>query len=275
MVVQGRTVFEYFRDGNPDTLRDTQSVAKSALAALVGTALQQGHISSLDQPVVELVPAWRGLNSDARALGITLRHLLTMTAGFEVNDPAGTAPLLAPARAWARPLAAAPGTAFAYDNSIVPLVMAVLEAASGKPLLAYAGDQLVQPLGMATPSFERGLHMRTIDMARLGHLFLAGGHWDGKALFPAGFASDTTRQHNRGGAPAGLPYGMFWWTPSASTYFASGYAGQFIWVHPPLGLVVATNTSVSAGSQQRGQALQLIRGRIFQAVQRRLAATAR
>jgi CubicO group peptidase (beta-lactamase class C family) len=195
-----------------------------------------------------------------------------MTAGFEVNDPAGTAAVLPPPQAWARTLRSEPGTAFAYDNSIIPLVMAALESASGKPLPVYAGDQLVQPLGMAAPSFERGLRMRTIDMAKLGHLFLAGGQWDGKALLPAGFAADTTRMQNKGGPPAQMPYGMFWWTPSASTYFASGYAGQLIWVHPPLGMVVAIHSTVSQGSQQRGQALQLIRGHLFQAAQARLAA---
>jgi hypothetical protein len=52
---------------------------------------------------------------------------------------------------------------------------------------------------------------------------------------------------------------------------ASGYAGQFVWVHAPLGLVVAITSTVSAGSQERGQAMQLIRGRLFQAVQKRVA----
>lgn len=83
--------------------------------------------------------------------------------------------------------------------------------------------------------------------------------------------AQATRAHSAGGPPVRLPYGLSWWVPSDSTYFASGYAGQFIWIHPPLGLVVAATSTVSGGSQERGQAIQLIRGRIFQAVQRRLA----
>lgn len=67
------------------------------------------------------------------------------------------------------------------------------------------------------------------------------------------------------------PYGLAWWVPSDSTYFASGYAGQFIWVHAPMGLVVAITSTVSAGSQQRGQAMLLIRGGLFQAVQKQVA----
>ena len=71
--------------------------------------------------------------------------------------------------------------------------------------------------------------------------------------------------------PVGLPYGLGWWIASGPTYIASGYAGQVIWVHPPLDLVVAVNSTVSPESQQRGQAMRLARGRIFQAAQKRLA----
>jgi hypothetical protein len=63
--------------------------------------------------------------------------------------------------------------------------------------------------------------------------------------------------------------------PSSSTWFASGYGGQFIWVHAPSRLVIAVTSAVSPGSQQRGQAIQLIRGRLFEAARKRLASDAR
>ena len=107
VVLRGRTVYEYYRDGDRDALRNTQSVTKSALALLVGTALKRGQLASLDQPVVDLVPEWKPLNPDPRAASITLRHLLGMTTGFEVNDSGGTAAPARPAAAWARPIGAA------------------------------------------------------------------------------------------------------------------------------------------------------------------------
>ena len=271
VVIRGRTAFQYYRDGQADALRDTQSVTKSALAALVGIALRRGDIASIDSPVVELVPQWQALNADPRAQAITLRHLLSMTAGFAADDLAGTRAPLAPEQAWARPLRSAPGQSFAYDNSIVTLVASILEKATGRPLADYAREQLVEPLGMREPLYRGNAHLRTIDMAKLGHLFLQDGAWNGTPLLMPGFAALASRAHNNGGPPVGLPYGLFWWVPSGSSYFASGYAGQFIWVHPPLGLVVATTSAVSPGSQQRGQALQLIRGPVFQAAQKRLA----
>ena len=268
VVLSGRVAYQYHRDGNPEALRDMQSVAKTALVALVGTALRQGHIASLDRQVVDLLPELRPINADSRTQTITLRHLLTMTAGFAGDDATGTAPPLAPAQAWARQLRASPGEVFAYDNSMINLVTAALEKATGRSIADYAREQLVQPLGMIEPSYQRGLHVRTVDMAKLGHLFLQDGVWSGRSLLPPGFAALATQAASGGGPPVQLPYGVSWWVPSTSTYFASGYAGQFIWVHAPLQAVVAVTSTVSNESQQRGQAMQLIRGRLFQAVQK-------
>lgn len=269
VVLQGRTVYQYYRDGNPQALRATQSVAKSALVALVGTALRQGQISALDQAVVDLVPEWRPLNADPRAEAITLRHLLSMTAGFGVDDVSGTAPILPPAQAWARSLRHAPGEAFAYDNSILLLVAAILEKRTGRTLADYAREQLVQPLAMSEPSYQGGLHLRTLDMARLGQLFLQDGAWNGDRLLPAGFVAMATARTSSGGPPVWMPYGLSWWLASSNTYFASGYSGQFIWVHPPLQLVIAVTSSISPASHSRGQALQLLRDPLFQAARKR------
>jgi len=272
VVLRGRMVYAYYRDGNPDALRDVQSVTKSALAVLVGTALQRGQLASLEQPVVELVPEWRGLNADARSRAITLRHLLAMTTGFEVNDDSGTAAPLAPAAAWARPMRAQPGQRFAYDNSGPLLVQVILERVTGRRIADLARDQLVAPLAMKEPRYVRGAAwMRTEDMARLGWLVLQDGRWAGQQVLPPGFAAQMVRPQGAGGPPVGLPYGLSWWVPSGTTYLASGYGGQVIWVHPPLDLVVAVNATVSPPSWQRGQAMRLIREPIFQAAQRRLA----
>lgn len=113
VVLQGRVVYQFYRDGSPDTLRDVRSVVKSALSTLTGIALGQGHLARLDERVVSLMPEWAGLNPDPRAAAITVRHLLTMTAGFEVNDPTGTAPAGNPQDAWKRPMRDDPGRAFA------------------------------------------------------------------------------------------------------------------------------------------------------------------
>jgi CubicO group peptidase (beta-lactamase class C family) len=273
VVQRGRVVFEFYRDGSPATLRDVQSVAKSALSSLVGIAVGQGRIASLGQPVLALVPEWAALNRDARALAITVRHLLTMTAGFEVNDPIGTAAAGRPHDAWARPLRSEPGQSFAYDNALIPMLSAVLEKATGMPLADYARQQLVGPLNFGEPSYRRGLHLRTLDMAKLGQLFLQKGTWAGQQIVPESYVQGAIQPQNGGGPPVSVPYGYMWWVPSSAPriFMASGYAGQFIWVHEPLQLVIAITSTVSPDSQRRGQALQLIRGRLIPAAQQRAA----
>lgn len=281
VVLRGRVVYSFYRDGNAQALRDTQSASKSALSALLGTAMAQGRISGVDQRVVDIVPEWAPLNPDPRAATITLRHLLTLTTGFaQDNSPrtrSGNAAPLPVREAWARPLAADPGQVFAYDNSVTPLLVAVLEKSTGMPLADYAEQQLVGPLGMATPRYQGSIvHLRTLDMAKLGQLYLQRGQWNGQPLVPEAFADASVHMQNAGGPPVGLAYGYLWWVvPSKTarpTFMASGFGGQFIWVHPALDLVVAATSTVSPDSGQRGQALQLIRSHVFTAVQRRIAA---
>ena len=275
IAVQGRVAHEFYREGKPDLLRDVQSVDKSTVAVLVGMAIQQGRIAGLDVPVTQLLPEWSALQPDPRAASITLRHLLTMTAGFDIDRRNGYY-RQQPGEAWARPIAAAPGERFAYDNATVALLSAVLAKANGQRVEDYAREQLVRPLGMAEPGYERGLSMRTLDMVRLGQLMLDGGLWNGQRLLSADFVAAATRPQHRGGPPVGLPFGYLWWAIPAegaprNTFMASGYGGQLVWVYPPLNLVVAVTSTVSPDSQQRGHAVQLVRGGLVPAVERRLA----
>lgn len=280
VVLRGRVGYQFYRDGEPDKLRDTQSASKSALSALLGTAIAQGRIASVDQRVVDLVPEWAPLNTDPRTATITLRHLLTLTAGFSLDSGprtrSGTAAPLPVREAWARPLSADPGQTFAYDNSVTPLLVAVLEKATGVPLADYARQQLVGPMGLAEPDYRGSIvHLRTLDMAKLGQLYLQRGQWDGKPLVPEAFADASVQAQNAGGPPVRLSYGYLWWVVPGKTprptFMASGFGGQFIWVYPPLDLVVAATSTVSADSGQRGQALQWIRNHVFAAAQRRVA----
>jgi CubicO group peptidase (beta-lactamase class C family) len=130
-------------------------------------------------------------------------------------------------------------------------------------------------LALDEPSYQGGLRMRTVDMAKLGHLFLQRGAWDGKQVVPEGYVAAATQRQNAGGPPVSLAYGYLWWVVPGNnpkpTFLASGYGGQFIWVHPPLDLVVAVTSAVSPDSQRRGQALQLILKRLFATAQRRAA----
>lgn len=278
VVRDDRRLFEYYKaGGNENTLRDVQSVTKSVLSMAVGAALGQGALRSLDQPLPELWPGAEPPAGDTAAL--TIRHLLTMSAGFAPAQRFAAIGADDPSFLLRRERVAAPGARFAYDNLSVNLLSVALQAAVGRSSAAFARQQLFEPLEIRDFDWTAGagghslgfsgLKLRSRDMAQLGQLMLRQGQWQGKPLLPQAYARASVTAQNAGGPPVNLPYGYLWWVvPSdgdTRTFFASGYGGQLIWVHVPLNLVIATTSVVSAGSQARGQALALVRTPLFRA----------
>jgi len=278
VVRRGRVLFEHYHSG-PDTLRDVQSVTKSILSLAVGSALGQGAMRSLDQPVSELLGIAEKPEAAHDSAPVTVRHLLTMTAGFEPQErfAPGTADALT--FLLQRRRAAPPGVAFAYDNLSANLLSLALEAATGKLASSFTEQAVFHPLGIAAYEWAKGpnghslgfsgLRLRTRDMAKLGELALRAGNWSGRQIVPEPYARSAVVAQNSGGGPVGLAYGYLWWVvPSPAerpTFLASGWGGQFIWVHPPLDLVIATSSAVSADANRRGHALSLIRTELFRA----------
>lgn len=278
VVRDDRLLFEHYKTGgNQDTLRDVQSVTKSVLSMAVGVALGQGALRSPDQPLSELLPGAEPLAGDTAAL--TIRHLVTMTAGFAPAPRFVSVMTDDPAVLLKRERIAAPGARFAYDNLSANLLSVALQAAVGRSSAAFARQQLFDPLEIRDFDWTAGagghslgfsgLKLRSRDMAQLGRLMLRQGQWQGKSLLPEAYARASMSVQNAGGPPVNLPYGYLWWlVPSdgdTRTFFASGYGGQLIWVHRPLNMVIATTSEVSAGSQARGQALALLRTQLFRA----------
>ena len=278
VVRRGRALFEHYKT-SPDTLHDVQSVTKSVLSLAVGAALGRGIVQSLDQPVGELLGVVEKAETASSSPAITLRHLLTMTAGYRVQERFARRTADDPTYLLRREREAAPGSNFAYDNLSANLLAVALEAATGQSASSFAEQAVFRPLGITAYEWEKGfnghslgfsgLRLRTRDMARLGELALSAGAWSGNQIVPEAYARAAVMAQTSGGRPVGLSYGYMWWVvPSATeprTFLASGWGGQFIWVHPPLNLVIATASTVSAESNQRGQALALIRSELFRA----------
>lgn len=271
VVQRGKRVFEYYRgELTPASLQSVESVTKSVLSLLVGMAVAQGRLD-LDRPLVELMPELADVNTDLRARTLTVRHLLTMTAGFESSERRFFDPKALGAYAMSRKFAANPGQVFRYDNPGANLLAAVLGQAVGAEPAAYAQRQLFEPLGIDPTEWEadfqghslgfRGLKLRTRDMATLGQLVLQRGVWQGRQLVPAAYVAAAIDRQSRGGPPVGWAYGHLWWVPVGTdrptTYMASGFGGQLIWVHEPLELVVAVTSEVSAASTARAHAVAL------------------
>jgi len=268
----GRLVVEeYFGTGHPDTLNDVRSVTKSVVSALAGVALARGDLGSLEDPVAGyLKPVAGRLDEEKRR--ITVRHLLTMTAGFEWNETDGGGSY----REWIesgdhlfhlldKPLADSPGRRFRYNSAAAHLLGVVLEQATGMRLPDLAEQAVFAPMGVADtrweafgPAFSNGgsgLRLRSRDLARLGQLFLQKGVSGQRQILPASWVELSTSAHKSTRVSVGplrdTQYGFLWWTASPAReplYVAVGYGGQYVLVAPGLNLVVvATNDWYGAG----------------------------
>lgn len=232
----GELVFARRYGGGVDgELRDTYSVTKSVVATLVGIALGDGLLRSLDEPV---------------HAGRTVRHLLTMTGGTEADGPWEIDEVLARPEGWRAHLEAAPrrdepGARFRYDNGAVHLLGCALADAVGQSLERYAAERLFAPLGIDAwewPADPEGyswgfghLRLRPRDLARIGELWRRGG----EGIVPPPFVAEATRAQTAGGPPEGEAYGYLWWV-GRDAFFGGGYAGQSLVVVPREGLVAVT-----------------------------------
>ena len=248
-----------FRSGDTHNLF---SVTKSVLSALIGIALQQGYIESLDQHVLDFFPDREVKNLDEYKETMTLEHLLTMTSGLECRDSYlynnyGLEEMHK-TDDWIQyvldlPMEMPPGTKFEYCNGASMLLSAILQEATGMSALEYAQEYLFGPLGIRdvewddspngiTVGYSR-LFMHPQDMAKIGYLYLKDGLWNGEPVVPDKWVAVSTRTHVSAGTLQ-EGYGYHWWVAPPQMYLALGYGGQFIFIIPEKDMVVVFTSSL-------------------------------
>lgn len=181
---------------------------------------------------------------------ITLRHLLTMTSGFEWDPSVIDDFVLGPCERFAdagenrlhfvlsRPFENNPGARFRYDSHAVQLLSIALESATGRTLGDYARENLFEPLGIAPSEWiadeaghtfaGRGLMLRPRDMISRGLLIVHRGTWRGARLIDEWFVDEATCAQSEGGPPMdGAQYGYLCWI-APGYVFVAGHGGQFI-----------------------------------------------
>jgi CubicO group peptidase (beta-lactamase class C family) len=277
--VNGKDLFtHYSADSGPTVTHNTYSVTKSVMSMLVGIAIGEGLISSVDQPLAELLPSYAPIMAPGVS-AVTLRQLLTMTGGISgISEEEDRSPYTADAD-WTAvtlgtPLVQPAGTGFLYSNHGADLTSAILVNATGRSVLDYAREKLFNPLGISTepaaqpyvpeaevqtydstPGFGwvtdpqglnlggGGLKITTPDMITLGRLYLQEGQWEGQQLVPVEWVRESTSKVFETYEWVG-GYGYFWWLPRQGDhpgFAALGHAGQLIEVVPDLNLVVAVS----------------------------------
>lgn len=240
------------------------SVAKSFTSTLVGAAILDGFIKSLDDTVSHYIPDLRGSVYD----GVTIRHLLTMSSGARWNedyeDPTADVARFNNATpdegvdatvSYMRTLqrAHSAGTVWHYNTGETNLVGVLVSSAVGKPLAQYLQEKIWHPAGMESEATwllgKTGheiagccIQAATRDYARMGLFVLDNGAVGGKQIVPADwFAQATTKQFEIG--EPGRGYGFQWWTYDDGSVAAQGIFGQGIFIDRARKLVIATNAN--------------------------------
>jgi len=245
------------------------SVAKSFTSTLVGAAIQDGHIDSLDDKVSRYIPGLRGSAYDE----VTIRHLLTMSSGVRWNedyeDPSSDVAKFNKAKpedgldatvSYLRklPRAHPPGEVWHYNTGETNLIGVLVSSATGRSLADYLQERIWHPGGMeASASWLQGvtgheiagccLQASTRDFARFGLFVLANGKADGQQLVPEDWFAQAAVKQKDIGLP-GRGYGFQWWTYDDGAVAAIGIFGQGIFIDPQRRLVIASHSNWSRAS---------------------------
>ena len=284
---QGRLLysrtFNWFRQDQP---HEFQSATKTISSILLGIALDEGLVKSVDQPVVELLPEYSALLVGEKAR-ITVAHALTMQTGLRWVDfgignsferieaaPDSVSFVLA------EPLDSKPGERFFYNTGSSHLLSAIVQRAAGMNAFEYAKLRLFEPLGITQVSWPSladgrtqggwGMYLSPIDMLKIGQMLSDGGVYVGRQIVSKTYVDEMFRRRVETYLNAG--YGYQLWFPNDHGYAgfgaARGYGGQDIFVARDLNLVVIFTGSISFPELNASDILLLLKDVIMPNVPR-------
>ena len=264
---------KYGLDFSGDGRWTSFSVAKSFTSTLVGAAIKDGYIKSIDDKVSDYIPDLKGSVYD----DVTIRQLLTMTSGVKWNedyaDPKSDVALFNAHKAepgvdvtvsYMRKLKreVPPGTKWVYKTGETNLIGVLVSSATKKNLSDYLSEKIWRPFGMEqNASWLLGptgheisgccVQASTRDFARFGLFMLGGGMAEGKAVLPDGWIAAATSKH-ADTSQAEFGYGYQWWTMNDGSYTARGIFGQGIFIDPRRKLIIASNSNWPHATDRQG-----------------------
>ncbi|OPG72421.1 serine hydrolase [Pseudomonas ogarae] len=254
----------YMLTGGPQVNWLSMSVAKSFVSALVGIAVQEGHIKSIDDSISDYVPVNPGSAYD----GVSIKNVLQMSSGArwneDYNDPESdihkiTLAMMGKGGGLDGFVAqmskeSLPETVCRYNSGETQVLGALIAHATGCTVSSYMTEKLVEPLGFESPGFwvtdmlgtemsYAGLNLTARDYAKLGELYRNGGFWQGKRIISESWVRASTTIDSairEAGRPIvadhafDLGYGYQWWIPAGNKgdYSAIGILNQLVYVNP-------------------------------------------
>lgn len=263
---------EYYDEGGVNELNSLKSVTKSIIGILAGKAIELGLIESVDQKIIELFPDYYKEIEDDTKKDITVKDLLTMSAGFKWNNFGGKY-----RSGWDiykgnrheymithTVMEYDPGEFYNYNSGLSHMISGIITNESEASTEKFAEKYLFNPLGIDNYKWTADrngynlgnseLFLTSRDMAKIGLLVLEDGFWFDKQLISENWIEEMTARHieTQGiGKKYSDYYGYYWWIKDyrgVKINFAAGYGGQYIFVIPEYELVIIFTTNWSSSS---------------------------
>ena len=244
---------------NENTKHLLYSVTKSFSSALIGIALDNDYIQSIQDKIVSFFPEYTITNPDARKYEITIEHLLKMRSGFEWDE--STYPILDSRNDVMKLIQSDDSIQFLLDRSLYydpnqgwhyntgdsHLLSAIIQSQTNQTTLDFAQDHLFNPLGISNVYWSADklginyggfdLSLLPRDMAKFGYLYLNKGNWDGTQIIPTQWIENSIFSHTTINSRTGYGY-QFWISKNLDYYYAAGLYGQKIMIIPDQDMVV-------------------------------------
>ena len=263
ILIRGSSIIaEYYADkSDKDSIVTSWSVAKSFTSTLIGIAIDEGYINSIEDPITDYLPEWKGQDQDK----ILLKHLLSMRSGMEdhgfvyvVNDMVSHSLDRDPIRP--------PGTAFRYSNEDSMLLGEIVENATGISFQEYADKKLFNLIDVdetwwtdqegSTISYA-SIDMTPREFAKFGLMIAQEGSWQGQQIVSSNWVELATSKYDDL-----MSYGFQWWTSETKDidypfFSAKGLDGQLIYVWPETDLVFVRFTTYNKIGDQDSSVVRI------------------
>ena len=280
---------KYFDGYTKDCTIHVASVTKSVISALIGIAIDKGHIKSIEQQVLEFFPKYIVKRNEKTIQNVTIRNMLTMTAPYKYKYEPYTK--VYTSADWVKAALDLLGGksdigTFKYSTIGTHILSGIIKNATGQWVIDFATENLFKPLEIKSPhnvfiqnkeehfAFLKdkygsgwvvdpkgvntagwGLTLTAQDMAKIGELYLNDGLYNGKQIISSKWIKDSTKEHSRWGD---LKYGYLWWIVD-DCYAALGDGGNIIFVNPKKKMIVAITSYFMPHARDR---IELIRKHI-------------
>lgn len=288
---------DYYLTGGPEVRWISWSMAKSFVSALIGIAIEDGLIGSIDEPLTKYVP----MLADSAYAGVSIKDVLQMSSGARWNedysDKSSDIHRLGTAMAGESSLAefvsnieqaTTPGTQCQYNSADTQALGMLLTAATGSSIADYMQEKLCQPLGMESSGYWLvdsvgmemalgGLNLTARDFAKIGELYRNQGVWGGQQIVPQAWVAESIQSDAAhlqpgkvivGGHVFPFGYGYQWWIPAGTNgeFSAIGVYNQFVYVDPSRGVVIVKlsanrkyGTTPDEAENREGETLEFLR----------------